>query len=215
MAELISAAGSIDVSLTLLVADIIHMPFPMPDLELASVIVFSQTSVERQIDVVRKIIAMRLSAGLAGKPHEFPRKACDFILKAFNLTAADTTRDLWMRNLAAHGTLYFSGERVTLVPSPVDFDGIRKLHIKRKQPSESLLVPNNGLTTCELNEARVHYNSLHDRYAKIREATKLAMTDQFTEALEATLRELGRDLKLQAPLRVRPHRERRQPKQPK
>lgn len=207
MAEVTSSVGAIDMALVMMVSNIVHMPFPSQDFELGSVIVFSQATVERRFQIVRQIITMRLRVGLDRKPHEFPHKACEFILKAFNVLAADVAKNLWIRNLAAHGSFFHDKNRLTLIPSPFDFDAMQRLHDKRGGKGKVGFVSENGFTEPELLAVAKETKALLGKFHLVTEAVRIAMTGQFNPALEAALAELGKGLKMTPPRLVRPRRE--------
>jgi hypothetical protein len=212
MTEANSAIAAIDSTLTMFLSQIVHPPpLGQQDLELASILLFSQGTVERRVDIVRRVLTLRLAGWLKCKPHEYPRKVADFIIKAFNLAADIAKRDTWIRNTSAHGTIFMGkpGDEPRLIPSPFDFDGVQRFHEKRGGKGPPDFVPKNGFTAAELQNFAAESKKGHMPIIVIGEAVAAIFAKDAT-SLEAKLVALGRDLKLQPPLQAQPPRGKRE-----
>jgi hypothetical protein len=131
------------------------------------------------------------------------------------LLAADVAKNLWIRNLAAHGSFFNDAAEVKLIPSPFDFDAMQRLHDRRGGKGKVGFVSNTGLTAAEINAAAMETSAAQSKFLLVKEAVRIAMTGQFNQALEEALDALGTGLKLTPPLQVRPHRRAREPRGPK
>jgi hypothetical protein len=198
----------------MLLAEIVHAPLPVQDLNLASHIVFSQTTVERKFDVVRKVIVMRCANWLGQPAHTYKHKAAEFVVKAFNGIADLAKKDTWIRNTAAHGNIY-RGPPPRLIPSPFDFEGVQRHHNKRGVKGAVGLDMKSGFTAEELRTFATAVRGTQTLFLPLKDPIQMIMFDQVTPALEGALVELGRGLKLQPPLQDRPHRKARPQRAPR
>jgi len=218
MSDATTATSAVDMSLVMLVAEIVHgPPIVTQDMELASIIVFGHGTVERKIDVTRRILMLRLGNGLKAKPHEYPFKVATFMVQAFNKIADMAKKDTWIRNTAAHGNIFMGrpGDEPKLIPSPLDFDGVKRHHEKRGGRGPAGFVPTNGFTADELQAFAIEVKDTQKLFGRFADLMKILMTGGPTAAFESGLVALGKDLKLQAPLQVRPHRGKTKPAGPK
>ena len=212
LADATNAVAALDLGLMMVAAEIIHPPpILRQDLELASLLIFSQTTLERRIDIVRKVIALRTGGLLKAKQHEYPHKLGMFIQKAFNLISASATKDVWIRNTAAHSNYMVPNDGdPTLIPNPFDFESQERFNERRghkgRHPFKGA-----GLTASELTEFADSLAIPLRQYGKLGAILKLMLRGDRPVDLEAELIALGKDLKLQAPLQVRPRRERQKP----
>jgi hypothetical protein len=214
-ADAMNAVAALDMALVMLLADIVQPPpFARQDLELASIIIFSQTTIERRIDIVRKVITLRLAGLMERKPHEYPHKVGAFVIKAFNIVAAAATKETWIRNTAAHGNYFLpqTGEP-RIIPIPFDFEGVQRHNERRGIKGSAMFNPDSGFTASELTAFSDSLKRPHNQFGMVRDALEPILKNGAQEALDKALVALGKDLKLQVPLQVRPHRERREPKQ--
>jgi hypothetical protein len=220
IADAITGVAALDSALVMMLGEIVHKPpFAQQELELASLIVFSQSTIERRIDMVRKVITLRLAGLLQRKPNEYPHKVAAFILKAFNIAAAAATKDIWIRNTAAHSNFYVpQNAEPKIIPMPFDFEAVQR-HNERKgvKGGAGFLAfgPDSGFTAAELKAFAASLAVPMRQLNKVREALIPIMQAAPQEVLEAALVALGKDLQLQAPLLVPPHRGRRAPKRTK
>lgn len=217
IADATTGVAALDMALVMLLSEIVQAPpFTRQDLELASIIVFSQTTIERRIDIVRKVIVLRLSALSRTKPHEYPNKVAAFVIKAFNIIAASATKEIWIRNTTAHGNYYFpQNAEPRIVPIPFDFDGVQRHNERRGLKGGSAFSPDSGFTAAELNAFAISLKKPLHQFHAVSAILVLILKQGPAEKLEQALVALGTDLKLQAPLQVRPQRGARPPKPPK
>jgi hypothetical protein len=149
-----------------------------------------------------------VAAGFKAKPHEYPHQVATFILKAFNLITKTATRDVWIRNTAAHGNFYLPQDaEPRVIPVPFDFEGTRRLHEKRGGKGPTPFISESGLTADELTAYAKSLKKPQQQLNALREVVGKSTGDP--GEFEKVLVELGKDLKLQAPLRVRPLRQKR------
>jgi hypothetical protein len=197
-------------TLVMLLSEIVHPPpFQGQDVELASIIIFGQNTVENRIGIARKVLERSLGHWLILPKHEYPYKLANFIIDAFNLIADQSKKHVWVRNVVAHGATFRAGDVVIVAPSLVDIDGQKRVAAKKK-PVPS--IGHAGFFAEELTEYASETAKASAKFLRLLQIMRLVRLPGPTPQLEAEVVALGKDLKLQAPLQVRPHRKAKKPR---
>ena len=104
--------------------------------ELASVFVYTNPSLKRQIEMINDAWDAYTYKLLARSKYDNERRSAEFITKAMGRVFHALEQHKWVRNFAAHGSLDLSGDIPLLIPSLYDYKTREKM--KKKGISRGL-----------------------------------------------------------------------------
>jgi hypothetical protein len=207
------AAAMVDDMLAYVVQNIVS--FAGRELSLASIIIFSQTTVQRRMDITASIMTLRLRPYLEKPKHSFEYKGATFLQSCFNKISENIRPHLSVRNTAAHGSIH-TDPVPNVKPGMTDIEGTRRFYRKKGIKGVEFMPTEVGLVAEEMRASGAAMINNALKYQDIGNLVELMMhlpmNDDTQKILEAKYAELGKDLKLLPPVLERPHRQAKKPR---
>ncbi|MER8532128.1 hypothetical protein NKH61_05120 [Mesorhizobium sp. M1005] len=125
------AVGGIDNGLAMTLGALLA-PAPSAGyaLELASIFVFSARSMTQRTELIIKTFDLRFAPDFARHKNHNLRRTVEFLEKAYRRIFESISANIWVRNLAAHGSIDLSKGEPRLIPALFDFEGRKRLATK-------------------------------------------------------------------------------------
>jgi hypothetical protein len=116
------AAGGIDTGMVFVLGALLA---PVPSAghaaELASVFIYGARSFEQRVEITKGAFHARFHLDLRAHKNNNRRRAIEFIDQLMSSIFADLSRNKWIRNFAAHGSVDLSGNEARLIPGAFDY----------------------------------------------------------------------------------------------